>query len=614
MQIPATLPGQPLGVQWSWLDSLFSSKDLNQEDKVHLLGDLQNLSTTYDKPPLDQALQLLEFWLQMNEDSLEVTFMREREKWIQDYSGRDQQAFRAIGHQLLAARYWHFDQFSEGLEHYIRAYSIYKKMSPNEFPMKSQFQYDYASQYYYFRDFGSVKDLLREIWETIPEVYVKNKVTSLNTLGLCYGQLAMYDSSSYFFKKAVEYAATDESKVWVGIIQGNLSMNLIQQGRYEEAVPLLESNIASSRKRKAMADLAFALVGLGEIRLLQDKPREALDLIQEGYSILKSKNKLKHFAYQARVYVPLGKALMANGRAEEAFFYLDAGRVAKDSLESQRNALFLSGVQHKLETEQHLAAIRQQETELREQRLLMGGLIFILIGSVAFTIVFFRQKKRIAVEKKRSDDLLLNILPEEVARDLKQKGKVQAQHFEEATILFTDFKGFTRIAETLTPDDLVEDLDHFFRRFDEITRKFGMEKIKTIGDAYMAACGIPVAQPDHAIRAVSAALAIRDMMRNEQSGRASANQQNYEIRIGLHSGPVVAGVIGLHKFSYDIWGDTVNIAARMESSGEAGKVNISSATYDLVKDHFHCAFRGQVAAKNKGEIGMYFIDHLRDHQ
>jgi len=211
------------------------------------------------------------------------------------------------------------------------------------------------------------------------------------------------------------------------------------------------------------------------------------------------------------------------------------------------------------------------------------------------------------VEKNKSDSLLNNILPEEVANELKSFGKSYARKHADVTVLFADIHGFTAIAEKLSPELLVNELDECFRAFDLIVEKYGLEKIKTIGDAYMAASGLPVADPDHALNAVRTAF---DMQRFMQGFKISKQVQNlpvFEIRIGIHSGPVIAGVVGAKKFAYDIWGDTVNLASRMENSGEAGKINISGATYALVKDHFSCEYRGKMQAKNKGEVDMYFV-------
>jgi len=210
-------------------------------------------------------------------------------------------------------------------------------------------------------------------------------------------------------------------------------------------------------------------------------------------------------------------------------------------------------------------------------------------------------------EKEKSDELLLNILPIDIARELKEKGTAQAKKFDSVTVLFTDFKGFSIIAEKMSADELVSEIDFCFKEFDRIIQKYGIEKIKTIGDAYMAVGGLPVVNQTHAADVIKAALEIRDFIEDHKEKNKEQNKPIFEIRIGVHTGNVVAGIVGLKKFAYDIWGDTVNLASRMESSSEPGKVNISGATYELVKDHFNCTYRGKIKAKNKGEVDMYFV-------
>lgn len=209
---------------------------------------------------------------------------------------------------------------------------------------------------------------------------------------------------------------------------------------------------------------------------------------------------------------------------------------------------------------------------------------------------------------KRSDDLLLNILPEKIAQELKDKGKTEPSYYPCATILFTDFKGFTKIAEKLSPRELVSELDSCFKLFDNITQKYGLEKIKTIGDAYMCVGGIPTEDPNHAENSCLAALEMLDIIQKLAIEKKEMNLPFWEVRIGIHSGPVIAGVIGEKKFAYDVWGDSVNTASRLESSGEAGKVNVSDKTYYLVKNKFQFTPRGKISAKNKGEIEMFFLE------
>ncbi|MEM8906630.1 MAG: adenylate/guanylate cyclase domain-containing protein, partial [Bacteroidota bacterium] len=214
-------------------------------------------------------------------------------------------------------------------------------------------------------------------------------------------------------------------------------------------------------------------------------------------------------------------------------------------------------------------------------------------------------------EKKKSDDLLLNILPAETAEELKKFGKAQAKRYNSVTVFFSDFKDFTLISELLEPEKLVAEIDHCFRMFDQVMDKHGLEKIKTVGDAYLCAGGIPSDNRANAVQVVRAALEIQASLQDIAEERKAKNLPFFETRIGIHTGPVVAGIVGIKKFAFDIWGDTVNIAARLEDNSEVGKVNISQSTYELVRHHFHCTYRGKVTAKNKGEIDMYYVEKER---
>jgi len=223
-----------------------------------------------------------------------------------------------------------------------------------------------------------------------------------------------------------------------------------------------------------------------------------------------------------------------------------------------------------------------------------------------------KQAREVAdFERERSDRLLLNILPKVIAEELKTNGKVTPVHFQNASIMFTDFQGFTQLAEKLTPEELIKELDACFTQFDKITERFNLEKLKTIGDSYMCVGGLPRVNNTHAIDSCLAALEIQAFMSQMKLIKESLELPFWELRLGIHSGHVMAGVVGEKKFTYDIWGDTVNIASRMESSGTVGKINISFATYELVKDYFVCEYRGKVAAKNKGKVKMYYLYQIK---
>jgi len=221
------------------------------------------------------------------------------------------------------------------------------------------------------------------------------------------------------------------------------------------------------------------------------------------------------------------------------------------------------------------------------------------------------QREELKLDKIKIDKLLLNILPVSVAKELKENGFVKPVYYNSATIVFTDFVGFTKISETLAPEELVAELDKLFSIFDHVMDKYSLEKLKTIGDSYMFVGGAPIASDTHAIECVLAAIEIQDQMKRVNDEKVKMGKPIFELRIGVNTGPLMAGVVGEKKFVYDVWGDSVNLASRMESSGETGRVNISNSTYEIVKEFFETEARGEIFAKNKGAVTMYFVKRLK---
>jgi PAS domain S-box-containing protein len=222
-----------------------------------------------------------------------------------------------------------------------------------------------------------------------------------------------------------------------------------------------------------------------------------------------------------------------------------------------------------------------------------------------------QQKLLIELEQEKSEKLLLNILPFEVAKQLKSKGRAGTRSYKLVSVMFADFKGFSNISKNLDPKDLVSILDSYFVKFDEIIGFHYIEKIKTIGDAYMCAGGLPLSNKSNPVDAVLAGLEIQHYMNTLNDSKVLNKLPVWELRLGIHSGPVVAGVVGKKRFAYDIWGDAVNIASRMEQSGHVGMVNVSGVTYSYVKDFFDCDYRGKIETKNLGKIDMYFINRIK---
>ena len=302
----------------------------------------------------------------------------------------------------------------------------------------------------------------------------------------------------------------------------------------------------------------------------------------------------------------LSDALILQGDYRGAIGAYKQSVAMRDSLFSTVNNEQITNLETARAVELKNKDLEIAKLKKRNERVLFTGGFVVLLLILGILFRNYRRQQRsnvlLSKEKQRSDDLLLNILPAEVAEELKETGAAHAKQYDAVSVLFTDFVNFTGTAEQLPPQALVKELHECFTAFDAIMERNGLEKIKTIGDAYMAVCGLPVGEPRHAQKTVQAALDILAFLH-----RRSTQEHTFGIRIGINSGPVVAGIVGVKKFAYDIWGDTVNTAARMEQHGVAGEINISESTYELVKDAYACKYRGVVAAKSKGEVPMYFV-------
>lgn len=354
------------------------------------------------------------------------------------------------------------------------------------------------------------------------------------------------------------------------------------------------------------ANEALLLVVQAESKAKNDSLDDAIALQLQAVQLA---DEAKAFDLLCRVHLDLSDYYVKKEDYKSALEEHMLSKQYNDTLFSLDRENRITEIKKRYEDQQRRAAQQQEEEERNMRgRIITNTFIIGFICALIFLLIVFRQRNRISKEKKRSDELLLNILPAETAEELKKTGSAIAKEFPSVTVLFTDFKNFTSLSEQLTPQELVNEINFCFSAFDKIISGYKIEKIKTIGDAYMCAGGLPVANTTHAADVVRAAIEIRNFMRTEKAKRDAAGKPFFEIRIGCNTGTVVAGIVGIKKYAYDIWGDTVNIAARMESSGETGKINISGSTHDLVKDKFRCEYRGKVEAKNKGMIDMYFVE------
>lgn len=439
------------------------------------------------------------------------------------------------------------------------------------------------------------------------------------------------------------------------LLLGNIGEVYLDQAEDDKALPFYKESISMAN---ATGAAAFAYNGLGKIYLHKKAYNTALQNHAKASEIAEKlgdkQDELRALQGAANVYVQMGdyptafayfqkaKALgeetnstvdlkdlyqaMASAYAKVADYqnaYLFKSKYAdiKDTIFNDETAKKLGRLQfdfdlYKKEGEIKLLTNEKKlnEVELKRQRQIktafaIGLGLLLLLAFIIFS--GYRRKAKLSRllnrQKIEIQTLLANILPTEIARELQEKGHAILRSYERVSVLFSDFKDFTAIAEKTSPEDLVKELNTCFMAFDDIIGKHKLEKIKTIGDSYMCAGGIPTTDLTHPLRIVKAAMEIQDFMLRFNEVRKADGLPLMEMRIGIHVGPLVAGVVGKKKYAYDIWGSTVNIASRMESHGEAGKVNISGALYELVKDQYLCTHRGKLNAKNVGNIDMYFV-------
>ncbi|MBS1538271.1 MAG: tetratricopeptide repeat protein [Bacteroidetes bacterium] len=471
-----------------------------------------------------------------------------------------------------------------------------------------------------------------------------------HNIGIIYGNAGNQEEAINYIKRARDINRIAGNREWLAINLTMLAAYAGDKGNLEES---LRNSIEAANIFLELGntrDYGMALVSIGNVLSNQKIYSRALDTLNKALSVLRSIKNKNGIAWS---YNHLGKSYTQQRKFKEAAICLDSclrlckelgapgamrnvyqrlyqldsasGNLAnaythyrlyvtlRDSINSNENVQNVAKAKIRFEYSQKEEREKaEQEKKDILQMNILNSIAGVLAGSLIILFVVVRQRNKVKKEKlnverekERSENLLLNILPSEVAEELKEKGSADAKQYDNVTVLFTDFKSFTNVSEQLSPQELVDELHSCFKAFDEIITKYNIEKIKTIGDAYLAVCGLPLADEKHAENVVNAALEIRAFMVNRSKEMGA---KTFEIRIGINSGSVVAGIVGVKKFAYDIWGDTVNTAARMEQNSEARKINISETTYALVKNKFTCEFRGEIDAKNKGKLKMYFVE------
>jgi adenylate cyclase len=475
-------------------------------------------------------------------------------------------------------------------------------------------------------------------------------LTSLTNIGGVYSNKEVTWSKALdYFLRSYNLSLSIKDDYSIGTTAVNIGELYFKMGEDTKALDYLRK---SEKAYKGTEDLPYTLNYIGKVFTRQKNFEQAIQIHTEAYELAKKldtkldqtqslvalaqaykasgniTSAIKTFQQSVEVAIPLNAVVemkdayqgLSESYSEQsdftnAFKYQNLLLAVKDTIYNINTDKKLGTLQFGFDLEKKEGEISLlnknkeiQQQEIRRQKIVKTGFIGGFLAVLLFASVFFRQRNKIGKEKQRSEKLLLNILPEETAEELKATGTAKTKRYDLVSVLFTDFKNFTQASEILSPEDLVAEINYCYSEFDRIVERFGIEKIKTIGDSYMCAGGLPVSNNTHPFDIVSAGLEMVKFIERNKQERLQSGLPYFELRLGIHSGPVVAGIVGIKKFAYDIWGDTVNTASRMESSGEVGRVNISGCTYELVKDKFNCMYRGKIEAKNKGVIDMYFTE------
>lgn len=485
--------------------------------------------------------------------------------------------------------------------------------------------------------------------------------TTLLNIGVIYKIQGKYDKALEYYNESLAIDKVHGEKYDIASTLGNIGNVLKFQNKYNEAIQYCEESLELFYEIENMRGASNAISNIGTIYSEMGQNEKALEYFRASYKMdlsignqwgyaagqinigkaymnmnqhadavsfcrkgLQIADSIEATAIQQEGCDCLYKCYQVLGNGNLALVYLQKIRVHEDTLQAKATAEKLQQMEFEkqmvadsLKQEQEKLRIQMaHEKEIRKKKrnqniAAISGVFFLLLAIGFYSRWRYVRKSRdiISQEKDRSENLLLNILPAEIAEELKEKGRANARDYDMVSILFTDFKGFTQTSEKLTAQNLVEEINHYFEAFDAISGRYGIEKIKTIGDAYMAAGGLPIPSHDSVKNTVLAAMEMQSFVSNRIAELSGKGLPAFEMRVGIHTGPVVAGIVGVKKFQYDIWGDTVNTASRVESAGEVGKVNISQSTYEQLKDNPEFVFesRGNIEVKGKGELAMWFV-------
>ncbi|WP_336515996.1 adenylate/guanylate cyclase domain-containing protein [Pollutibacter soli] len=559
----------------------------------------------------------------------------------------------ALGNKWIGLHYFDRSEYLQAEEYWTNALQTYREI--NDQDGISNILNNIGSIYYYLGNYARALEYFLPSLDAAEKIGDKLRIaTTTQNIGLIYmSRPVTYDQALIYLKKALKIAEelndldnigscnTNIGEIYMNMNEDSLAMiHFLTAKKASETnnstnLPYVLNDIGKLFKRKGDSTEALnwfnqaynkaseqdsklfkveSALEMGEIYRLQGNRRGAMQYLNESVSLA---TEIKAASHLKQVYLSLANLYRDAKDYDNAFRYQQKYSLLADTLFN----LSADSIQSRFEVglkEKEIDLLKKdkefQKLELNRQRFAKNALIvgMILVSLIIFILYRdYRNKTRINnildSQKAEIESLLSNILPEEVAKELRRDGVATPRFYESVAVLFTDFKNFTTLADHMSSQEVVAELNACFIAFDDIVEKYRLEKIKTIGDAYMCASGIPTPYDEYLLNMMKAALEIRQVMKQRNSERIKDGFMPWELRIGIHVGPLVAGVVGKKKYAYDIWGSTVNIASRMESNGEPGEINISETLYMLIKDHYHCHYRGKIYAKNVGEIDMYFL-------
>jgi adenylate cyclase len=472
--------------------------------------------------------------------------------------------------------------------------------------------------------------------------YIKGEATTYSAIADIYSISNNQTNAMLYYRKAISIFRQSKDSVFLASAISNAGDEFLNNKMYDSAFLYFRESEKIFEKVNYLSGMAYSLgnIGMvyantGEDNLAEKNINEAIRLLEESedyYPIcvylismsdiylkkgddriglnyaIRSLKLAQQFGLKDQISdanLKLSEIYERAGNTDESLKYYKDYVSYRDSVNNIKSVQKMADLRTDYEVSKKQTEVDLLNQQKRNQKIIVLSLIIILGLATIILGTLYWYYKTISREKKRSDTLLLNILPAETAEELKRNGKVDAVKFDEVTVLFTDFVAFSKLAEHADPEQLVKSIDFYFKGFDEITTKYGLEKIKTIGDSYMCASGLPTANKTHARNAINAAKEMIEFVKNEMNTQDGLS--HFDVRIGIHTGPVVAGIVGIKKWQYDIWGDTVNIASRMESKSEPGRINLSETTHREIENEFPCEYRGEIEVKNRGPLKMYFL-------